>query len=258
MSRRDAGPGPTGVLVVDKPLRVTSAAMCAKVKARLREGEGVRAKVGHAGTLDPLATGVLVVLVGRATKLSDVVMASGKEYLARVDLSARSPTDDLEAPTEVVPVDRPPTEGDVRAACHRFLGLILQTPPAHSAMKVGGKRAYELARAGADAGLKPRPIDIRGIELVSYDWPTAEIRVACGKGVYIRSLARDLGTALGVGGVLTALRRTRVGPFTDDASRTPDDLPDPLTERDLIPLAEARRMIDANTSRERGSPSPSA
>ncbi len=245
-------PGPTGVLVVDKPLGATSANMCTIVKARLRAGSGAKAKVGHAGTLDPLATGVLVVLAGRATKLSDIVMASGKEYLAQIDLSARSPTDDMEGELERVRVDRPPTGADVAAACHRFVGRIMQTPPDHSAMRVKGKRAYTLARAGIDAGLTPRPIDIRAVELVSYDWPVAAVRVACGKGVYIRSLARDLGTALGVGGVLAGLRRTRVGPFTADESRTPDAMPDPLNEHDLIRLDEARRRIDAYAS----APSP--
>ncbi|MEZ6242354.1 MAG: tRNA pseudouridine(55) synthase TruB [Phycisphaerales bacterium] len=243
MSHAADQPGPTGVLVVDKPLGAMSAAMCTLVKGRLKRAHAGRVKVGHGGTLDPLATGVLIVLVGRATKLSDAVMASGKEYLAEVDLSARSPTDDLEAEPIAVHVARPPTEADVRAACHRFLGPILQTPPEHSAMKVGGKRAYTLARAGVETGLRPRPVEIREIELVSYAWPTARLRIACGKGVYIRSLARDLGLALGVGGVLTALRRTRVGPFTLDEARTPDQLPDPLAERDLLSLDDARMRL---------------
>lgn len=244
MSQGAEPPGPTGVLVVDKPLGVTSAAMCTLVKGRLKRAHAGRPKVGHGGTLDPLATGVLVILVGRATKLSDRVMGSGKEYMAEIDLSARSPTDDLEAAPVPVRVDRPPSEADVRAACHRFLGRVMQAPPAHSAMKVGGKRAYELARAGEEAPLRPRPVEIREIELVAYAWPTARVRVSCGKGVYIRSLARDLGVALGVGGVLTALRRTRVGPFTVENASRPDTLPHALGEGDLISLDAANRLLD--------------
>lgn len=244
MSARTPAPGPSGVLIVDKPLRATSAGMCTLVKGRLKAGGAPkRVKVGHGGTLDPLATGVLVILVGKATRLSDRVMAGGKEYVATIDLSRVSPTDDLEGDTSPVEVERPPAEGDVRAACARFLGRILQRPPEHSAVKIGGERAYRLARAGEPTPVRARPVTIRAISLVRYQWPTAVLHVDCGKGVYIRSLARDLGVALGTGGVLTGLRRTRVGPFRADSARTPDQLPDPLGQADLIPLEDAERML---------------
>ncbi len=230
-------PTPEGLLVIDKPLGKSSMQVCAAVRAKLRAGGAPkRIKVGHAGTLDPLATGVLVVLVGKATKQQDRHMAGEKAYLAEVDLANVSRTDDVEGPVE--PVDCQPVGRDrIEAALPAFVGEIMQRPPAYSAMKIGGRRAYALARkAQTDEELPeldPRPVVIRSITIASYDWPIVTLDIACGKGTYIRSLARDLGAALGTGGMLRSLRRTRVGPWTLDDAVSLDGLANELTQADL-------------------------
>ncbi|TVQ61268.1 MAG: tRNA pseudouridine(55) synthase TruB [Phycisphaerales bacterium] len=227
-------PGPTGVLLIDKTLGHTSASVCNNIKRRLRRGGAPkRVKVGHGGTLDPLASGVLVVLIGKATRCSAQVMGGAKTYEASVDLSCVSPTDDLEGETTVIDVPSPPSEADVRAACARFVGEIQQRPPAHSAMRIDGTRAYKLARSGQGPQLAARPVRIDRCELTEYAWPIARLEIDCGKGTYIRSLARDLGESLGTGGVLAGLRRTRVGMFTIDRAKRVDDLAEVLTEADL-------------------------
>ncbi|GAB4387109.1 MAG: tRNA pseudouridine(55) synthase TruB [Phycisphaerales bacterium] len=201
-----------GILPIDKPLGITSMAVCAKIRAKLRAGGAPRrVKVGHGGTLDPLATGLLVVLVGKATRLCEQVMADDKEYLATLDLASVSTTDDLESPPQPVEVTNIPDRTDVERTLAQFVGLIEQVPPAHSAMKVDGRRAYELARSGRDPQLHARPVRIDAIDVLRYEFPTLEVRVTCGKGTYIRSLARDIGRALRTGGMLCALRRTRIG-----------------------------------------------
>lgn len=228
---------PEGLLIIDKPLRRTSMQVCAAIRAKLRAaGAPKRIKVGHAGTLDPLATGVLVVLVGKATKLQDQHMAGEKGYLAEIDLANVSRTDDMEGPVEPVacqPIDR----DRIDAALTQFIGTIQQRPPAYSAMKIDGRRAYALARKAETPEdlpeLKPRPVIIHSIDVERFEWPVVTLRIACGKGTYIRSLARDLGAALGTGGMLCALRRTRVGPWTLEHATTLDDLPSGLTQADL-------------------------
>ncbi len=202
------------------------------------------ARTGHAGTLDPLAEGVLVVAVGRATKALARFMATGKRYRTVVDLGAFTSTDDREGERVEIEVERPPSEDDVRAVLSRFVGEIPQRPPARSAVKVGGRRAYQLARQGRSVELAERIVSVHGIELLRYDWPLLELDVRCGKGTYIRSLARDIGKALGTGGHCATLRRTAVGPFTDAMSRRLDDLPKSIAQADLIPLEEAIRQID--------------
>ncbi|MCW5777308.1 MAG: tRNA pseudouridine(55) synthase TruB [Phycisphaeraceae bacterium] len=237
----DAPPpaAPAGLLVIDKPRGPTSTSVCRLVKARLRRGGAPRSvKVGHGGTLDPLASGVLVVLVGRAaTRLCDEIMAGEKRYTAHVDLSHRSTTDDGEGELTEISVLRPPTRNEIESVCSRFVGRIMQTPPAHSAMMVGGRRAYDMARRGEDPGLRARPVTIRSIDIVEYDWPRLIIDVRCGKGVYIRSLARDIGLALGPGAMLADLRRTAVGEFTIDGATPLDALPESIGQGDLIPVA---------------------
>lgn len=231
--------GPHGMLVVDKPLGPSSMQMCRIVKRRLINGGAPKGvKVGHGGTLDPLATGVLVVMVGRATKLCDKVMAGAKQYETQIDLSAFSTTDDAEGERTLVSVDVPPDLQTVQAACVKFVGNIMQTPPIYSAIKIDGQPAYKAARQGLGDSLQlaARPVRIDGIAVVSYAWPTLVLLVDCGKGVYIRSLARDIGTTLGTGGMLTALRRTRVGMFNIADARTPDAMANMLTEADLLPL----------------------
>lgn len=231
--------GPTGVLVIDKPEGVTSMGVCRKIRGKLVAGGAPkRVKVGHGGTLDPLATGVLVVLVGKATRLCDVVMAGEKGYVAEVDLSQFSTTDDREGERTLVEVAEPPSIDAVRAACARFVGTIMQTPPAYSAISVGGRRAYDLARAGKPVELQARPITIHAIDVLSLSWPIATLDIRCGKGTYIRSLARDLGAALGTGGMLHALRRTRVGRWTLAEALSLKDVPEPLFQQHLRPIPE--------------------
>jgi tRNA pseudouridine55 synthase len=218
-----------GIVVVDKPMNLTSMNVCSIVRGRLKAGGAPkRVKVGHGGTLDPLATGVLVVLIGKATKMCDEVMAGVKGYLTTVDLSQVSTTDDLEGEkTEVVP-DQIPSREDIEDACQKWVGDVMQTPPIYSAIKVNGKRAYAMARKGEEVILESRPIRIESIEVVSYDWPMLTIDVVCGKGTYIRSLGRDIGAEVGAGGMLTALRRTRVGRFTLDDAVQLEDVPNPF------------------------------
>jgi tRNA pseudouridine55 synthase len=219
----DAWEPVSGVIVMDKPEGVSSAGMCRLVKGNMRaRGAPKSIKVGHGGTLDPLATGVVVILVGKMTKRCDEVMAGEKEYLAGVDLSAFTASDDRETEREVVEVGTVPTIEAVRAASAGFVGEIRQVPPAYSAIKVGGRRAYQEVRAGRAVVMEARTVVIHEIRVVAYDWPLATLWIRCGKGVYIRSLARDLGVSLGTGGTLAWLRRTRVGEWTIRDALTPE------------------------------------
>lgn len=233
---------PSGLLIMDKAYRLSSMSICRVVRARLvRGGAPKRIKVGHGGTLDPLASGVLVVLVGKATKLCDRIMAGEKRYLADVDLSRISTTDDKEGQISEISVLREPTREEVEAVLGRFVGTIQQRPPAHSAIWIEGKRAYQMARKGQEVEMAARPVVVRSIDLVGYAWPIARIDVRCGKGTYIRSLARDIGRELCGGGMLADLRRTAVGPFTIDRARTLEELPPALGQADLLDPAEFLR-----------------
>jgi len=244
-----AGPsGPSGLLIIDKHEGITSMGVCRNVRWRLVQGGAPkRVKVGHGGTLDPLATGVLVVLVGKATKMCDAVMKGTKRYTATVDFSQLSTTDDREGARKVVEVPRVPGREEVEAACRGFVGVIQQRPPAYSAIKVGGKRAYKLARKAEGGGtelpeLAARPVEVNSIVVEEYQWPRAVLEVVCGKGTYIRSLGRDIGTAMGVGGMLEGLRRTGVGAFGIEGAVRLDGLPEVLVQGDLREAGtEARR-----------------
>ena len=209
-----------GVINLDKPAGMTSARAVDAVKRLLPRGT----KIGHAGTLDPFATGVLLLLVGRATKSCERLMDAPKQYEATVKFGATTATDDLEASEIPVPFTHPPAAGKVATEVQKMVGVILQRPPAYSAMKVEGRRAYDLARDGKPPELQARPVRVYGIEVLRYDWPLLRLRIDCGRGTYVRSIARDLGAALGVGGYLTELRRTRVGPFAADTAVTLDKL----------------------------------
>jgi tRNA pseudouridine55 synthase len=243
----------TGILVLDKDLGMSS--MRAVEIARRRAG---RAKAGHAGTLDPLATGVLVVAFGRATKAIDLLMATEKRYETDVDLSAFTATDDREGERREVVVATPPTSEAVERALGGFLGEIMQKPPAFSAVHVGGKRAYALARNDAPPDLPPRRVVVHEIALLRYEWPIATVAIRSGKGFYVRSLARDLGLALGTGGHCATLRRTAVGPFTLKVARTLADLPEHIDESCVIPLETALGAMGALTSRVPPTPLPPA
>ena len=196
------------VLLVDKPYEWTSF----DVVNKLRWLTKVK-KVGHAGTLDPLATGLLIVCTGKFTKKINEYMAQEKEYTGTITLGATTPTYDLESePTDFKDCAHVTAEA-VEAALAAFRGPILQTPPIHSAIKKDGKRVYELARRGVDVKLEPRPVTIHAFEIVEIELPQLHFRVVCSTGTYIRSLANDLGAALGCGGYLSSLCRTRIGEF---------------------------------------------
>lgn len=176
-------------------------------------------KVGHAGTLDPLASGVLVVGVGKeATKQLGKMMLEQKEYLAEIKFGADSLTDDAEGEKTKVAVQKIPSISDIRTVLKGFIGRIKQVPPQYSAIKIKGQESYKLARKGQVVNLKSREVEIQKIQLLNYKWPDLKIKVLCGHGVYIRSLARDIGKKLGVGGYISELERTRVGEFTKENS----------------------------------------
>ena len=207
------------------------------VVRRVRRAAG-HAKTGHAGTLDPLATGVVICCLGKATKCINALMDGVKIYEAEVDLSAFTNTDDREGEREEVDVMEPPEEAAIQASLEQLTGDIEQVPPRYSAVHVNGQRAYKLARQGEDVELQPRRVVVHAIELQHYAWPLAKLKVTCGKGVYIRSLARDLGKLLGVGGHLASLRRTAVGRFTLEHAHAIARFEQPLTQADLIAIDE--------------------
>ncbi|MBX7104073.1 MAG: tRNA pseudouridine(55) synthase TruB [Gemmataceae bacterium] len=216
-----------GWLVIDKPFGITS-------RAAVDDAAGWfprKTPIGHTGTLDPRATGVLVLAIGRATRLAEYVQELGKVYTATFVLGATSATDDGEGPIVESAGAIDPGRAAVEAALAKFVGVTQQAPPAFSAVRVEGRRAYKSARAGTPVAPAPKPVRIDRIDLLRFDYPTLDVEVACGKGTYIRSLARDLGSALGVGGYVSVLRRTAVGGFTP-ADATPAD----AEQARLIPL----------------------
>jgi len=198
-----------GVLVVDKPAGITSAGVVARVKAIL----GAR-RVGHTGTLDPMATGVLPIAVGEGTKLAPYLLADDKEYEGELELGLSTTTLDVEGEVVARADASAVTREALDAAMAAWRGVREQIPPMVSALRHGGRRLYELAREGVEVDRAPRPIVIEKFDLLSFDPPRARFVVACSKGTYVRSLVRDVGEALGCGGTLSALRRTRSGRFT--------------------------------------------
>ena len=218
---RNLRPDLNGLLIIDKPAGVSSFAVCREI--RRRSGG---AKVGHAGTLDPFATGVLVLALGAATRSIPSLMATQKRYTATLDLARFSTTDDPEGEITPAPGASPPQRTDLRSALDRLTGTIEQRPPIFSAIHIDGRRAYQLARRGQLTERPPaRTVTVHSIEIVSCDWPSLTLDVRCGKGVYIRSLARDLGESLGIGGMLTALRRTAVGAHRIEDAQALADVP---------------------------------
>ncbi|MBV9096375.1 MAG: tRNA pseudouridine(55) synthase TruB [Streptosporangiaceae bacterium] len=226
---------PDGLVVVDKPGGMTSH----DVVARIRRLAGTR-RVGHAGTLDPMATGVLVIGVGKATRMLGYLTLADKEYTATIRLGQSTSTDDAEGEVISAVAAGEVCEADIAAAAAALTGDILQVPPAVSAVKVGGRRAYRLARSGTAPRLAPRPVTVR--EFVTSaprragDMLDVDVTVRCSSGTYVRALARDLGAALGTGGHLTRLRRTRVGGYRISSARTLEQL---AGEFDVLPLAQA-------------------
>jgi len=220
-----------GLLIVDKPIGWSSM----DVIRRIRHATD-RCKAGHAGTLDPLATGIVVCCLGKATKLVDSLMIQHKVYETRVDLSAFTQTDDMEGTREEVAVKEPPSRDQITQALKQLTGNIEQIPPAYSAIHINGQRAYKLARKGETVEIDPRTVTVHRIELLTYQWPFADLKINCGKGTYIRSIARDLGKLLNTGGHCASLRRTAVGDYTLEKAIPGSRLEQPITQDDLIAM----------------------
>ena len=218
------------VLLINKPLRWTSFDAVRKIRNTIRIK-----KVGHAGTLDPLATGLLIICTGKFTKKINEYMAQEKEYTGSITLGATTPTYDLESePRDFKPVDAI-SEEIICSTTQQFTGPILQIPPAHSAIKQDGKRVYELARQGKEVKLEPRPVTIKTFEITKIEMPVVYFRVVCSTGTYIRSLANDFGATLGCGGYLSSLCRTRIGE---------SKLEDAMSIEDFIAEVEKLKQVD--------------
>lgn len=208
-----------GLLNINKPEGITSRKVVDHVQRLVKP-----AKAGHAGTLDPLATGILVVCVGPATRLIPLIQEQRKTYRGKFELGRRSDTDDITGQVTAVPEAREVSKAKIAEALPAFLGEIEQVPPQFSAVHIGGKRAYTLARAGEIVAIAPRTVHVHRIELLSYAWPLLELEIECGSGTYIRSIGRDLGEALGCGAIMYELVRTRIGPFDLAGAVSLDDL----------------------------------
>ena len=218
------------VAVIDKPYEWTSADVVRKIKFQLRKCGHPKIKIGHAGTLDPLATGILLVCIGRATKSVDMLQAERKEYVAELQLGATTPSGDMEHPVDQTYPTEHITREMVEEALRSLTGEREQLPPLYSAKKVQGVRAYEFAREGVEVELKKALINIYAMELVEYDLPRIKIRVECSKGTYIRSLAFEIGEALNSGAYLSSLRRTRSGEFCVENAHSLDEFMEKLKE----------------------------
>ncbi len=223
------------IFYVDKPLRWTSFDVVKRIRGVLSRKTGIKKlKVGHAGTLDPLATGVMTVVTGRATKRIEELQAHTKEYVADIRLGATTPSFDLETEVDAeYPWEHIGRE-QVEAVLQRFLGTIKQVPPAFSACKIDGKRAYKMARKGKEVNIKAKELVIDDIELVAMQLPVITVRVVCSKGTYIRALARDIGEALGSGAHLVGLRRTRVGDVGVDDCEQVSQLIERLEKEEMV------------------------
>ena len=220
------------VLYFNKPLRWTSFDLVNKFRYKLSRKLGVKKiKVGHAGTLDPLATGVMILCTGKATKRIDEFQYQTKEYVATLKLGETTPSFDLEKEVDAVYPTEHITRELVEETLKHFIGKIEQVPPVFSACKIEGKRAYELARKGEEVPLKAKTLVIDEIELLECALPVVKIRVVCSKGTYIRALARDIGEALHSGAHLIALERTRIGDITLDCCLNPEEIDDFLDEK---------------------------
>jgi len=224
-----------GLLNLDKPPGKTSRDVVNQVARLLPR----KVKAGHAGTLDPLAVGVLVVCVGPATRLIENVQRMGKTYRTTILLGARSDTLDRDGVIVETIDPKAPTLAEIDQALESQRGEILQRPPEHSALKIDGRRAYDLARAGLPVELAPRPVRVDRIEVLSYSWPRLELEIDCGSGTYIRSIARDVGEALGCGALMETLARTRIGRFTRESAVAPDQLNRENLAGHLRPALEA-------------------
>lgn len=203
------------IIGIDKPYEWTSFDVVKRIRGAIqRRLELKKFKVGHAGTLDPLATGVLIVCTGRATRRIEELQNGSKEYIAELRIGATTPSFDLETEIDSTMPWEHIRKEDIEAVLPRFRGKLMQVPPIYSAVKIDGKRAYKFARKGEEVELKAKPLEISELELLDFENDIIRLRVVCSKGTYIRALARDIGEALATGAHLTALRRTRVGDMT--------------------------------------------
>ncbi len=225
----------SGILNLNKPAGWTSRDAVNKVQPLV----GRKTKIGHAGTLDPLARGVLVVPVGPATRLIEYVQQMPKTYRAEFCLGCTSDTEDSDGTVVELESPRVPEEDDIRNALPRFVGKILQRPPAYSALKVAGRRAYALARKGQAVELSPREVVVYRLELDDYAYPRLGLTIECGSGTYVRSLGRDLAESLGTGAVMTSLERTAIGPFRIEEAQDPNGLNRDNLSDALLPAAMA-------------------
>ena len=238
---------PSGIVNLYKPAGRSSA----HYVYRLRPILGVR-KIGHAGTLDPFAEGVLLACVGKATKLVERLMDLPKEYRTTLRLGVTNDTFDTERPFESVPNAIPPTRGQVDDAVAALTGEILQSPPVYSAMRVGGVFSYQLAKQGRPTELAARRVKVYAINVNHFEYPRLELTIACGRGTYIRAIARDLGTTLGCGAVCEQLERQRVGPFNSSEGLRIETTPPEVIRSSLLPVSAVLELLD----RTRGSDIP--
>lgn len=223
------------IFYVDKPLRWTSFDVVKRIRGVLSRRTGIKKlKVGHAGTLDPLATGVMTVVTGRATKRIEELQAHTKEYVAEIRLGATTPSFDLETEVDAEYPWQHIGREQIVEALSKFVGAIKQVPPAYSACKIDGKRAYKMARKGKEVNIKAKELVIDEIELVGMQLPVITVRVVCSKGTYIRALARDIGEALGSGAHLVGLRRTRVGDIRVESCEQVDRLIERLEKEEMV------------------------
>jgi tRNA pseudouridine55 synthase len=223
-----------GILNINKPAGWTSRDAVNRIQKLVRPH-----KAGHAGTLDPLATGVLVVCIGKATRLIEYVQQQPKEYRATFLLGKTSPSDDIETEITEITDCRIPTIDEIQAALPAFVGRIEQIPPAYSAVKIQGQRAYALARKGVEVEIKSRPVEIYELTILAYEYPKLELAIRCGSGTYVRSLGRDMAVSLGTGAVMSALIRTSIGKFEIDTAISPAELTPEQLKANLLPSAHA-------------------
>ena len=224
------------VLAFNKPLEWTSFGLVARVRWLLSQKLGAKIKIGHAGTLDPLATGVLLLCTGRATKRIEELQSHTKEYVATLKLGATTPSFDMEHPEDATYPTEHITPELIDKVLKGFVGTIEQVPPAYSACKISGVRAFDMARKGQEVKIKPKTLTIDEIEVISYQKPLLTIRVVCSKGTYIRALARDIGQALDSGAYLTSLQRTRIGDYHIKDCLTLEGFPAWLEDADIEPV----------------------
>lgn len=228
-------------MLFHKPPKMSSFGLVKFVRKRIQEPGTPKIKVGHAGTLDPLAEGLMVICTGKATRKAMELTAQDKQYRATFSLGQTSPSDDLETEPEPVAHAVPPNETRLREALEHFTGVQMQVPPVFSAKKIDGKRAFKLARKGQHVEMRPAPVELYALELLRYEWPELELHIHCSKGTYIRSLARDLGEYLGCGALMSGLLRTAVGQFKLQEAMTMEAFKEALGQAESKAKTEGKK-----------------